>query len=137
MALFGWSAVAFAAERATLVRGADLLSSPGGSDKVMTADRGANLSILEERKTDSGSWVRVSMAIPGKTQNEPAREVTGWLPAKAVVSSSTPTGDQVVYGEAVDSEQQAEQSGGRKGAAQDAMRLYYEVAQLFPNSPLA
>jgi TolA-binding protein len=42
-----------------------------------------------------------------------------------------------VYGEAVDSEQQAEQSGGRKGAAQDAMRLYYEVAKVFPNSVLA
>ncbi len=137
MALFGWSAVAFATERATLVRGADLLSSPGGSDKVMTADRGANLTILEERKTDSGSWVRVSMAIPGKTQNEPAREVSGWLQAKPVVSASSQNGDQVVYGEAVDSEQQAEQSGGRKGAAQDAMRLYYQVAQLFPNSPLA
>ncbi|HWG50880.1 MAG TPA: hypothetical protein VN669_14365 [Candidatus Acidoferrales bacterium] len=136
-ALFVWSAVAFAAERATLVRSTDLHSSPGSSDKIMTADRGADLSILEERKSDNESWIKVSIAIPGKTQNEPAREATGWIQAKPVVSASSQNGDQIVYGEAVDSEQQAEQSGGRKGAAQDAMRLYYEVAQVFPNSPLA
>jgi len=136
-ALFVWSAVAFAAEHATIVRSTDLHSSPGSSDKIMTADRGADLSILEERKSDNESWIKVSIAIPGKTQNEPAREATGWIQAKPVVSASSQNGDQIVYGEAVDSEQQAEQSGGRKGAAQDAMRLYYEVAQVFPNSPLA
>ena len=136
-ALFAWSTGAFAAERATLVRNTDLHSSPGSSDKIMTADRGADLSILEQRKADNESWIKVSIAIPGKTQNEPAREATGWIQAKPVVSASSQNGDQIVYGEAVDSEQQAEQSGGRKGAAQDAMRLYYEVAQVFPNSPLA
>jgi hypothetical protein len=37
----------------------------------------------------------------------------------------------------VDSEDQASQRQGRRGAAQDAMRLYYRVAEYFPTSPLA
>jgi hypothetical protein len=137
-AWFAFSAFAAAADRGTLLRSADLHSSPSASsEKVSTVDRGTELSILEQRKADKDSWVRVSIAVPGATRNEPAREVSGWLPATPVVAASAPNADQIVYGEAVDSEQQAEQSGGRKGAAQDAMRLYYSVAQLFPNSPLA
>jgi hypothetical protein len=103
----------------------------------MTLERGADLTIQEQHNSDNQSWVKVSVTIAGKTQNEPARETTGWLEAKPVVSASRANGDVVVYGEAADSEQQAEESGGRRGAAQDAMRLYYEVAQIFPNSALA
>jgi hypothetical protein len=132
------SAFAVAAERGTILRSADLHASPSaGSEKVSTVERGTELSILEQRKADSDSWVKVSIAVPGATRNEPAREISGWLQATPVVMASAANADQIVYGEAADSEQQAEQSGGRKGAAQDAMRLYYEVAQLFPNSPLA
>ncbi|HKT49616.1 MAG TPA: hypothetical protein VJV96_04940 [Candidatus Angelobacter sp.] len=137
-AWFALSAFAAAAERATVVRSADLHASPAAnSEKVQTIDRGTELTILEQRKADKDSWMKVSIAVPGATRNEPAREVSGWLPATPVVMASTANADQIVYGEAVDSEQQAEQSGGRKGAAQDAMRLYYAVAQIFPNSPLA
>jgi len=42
-----------------------------------------------------------------------------------------------VFGEAVNSEDQASQRHGRRGAAQDAMRLYYRTAEYFPTSPLA
>jgi hypothetical protein len=137
-AWFAFSTVAAAAERATLVRSADLHASPStNSEKVQAIDRGTELAILEQRKADNDPWVKVSIAVQGATRNEPAREVSGWLPATPLVMASAANGDQIVYGEAADSEQQAEQSGGRKGAAQDAMRLYYEVAQLFPNSPLA
>ena len=137
-AWFAFSTFAVAAERATLVRSADLHASPStNSEKVQAIDRGTELAILEQRKADNDPWVKVSIAVPGATRNEPAREVSGWLPATPLVMASAANGDQIVYGEAADSEQQAEQSDGRKGAAQDAMRLYYEVAQLFPNSPLA
>jgi hypothetical protein len=54
-----------------------------------------------------------------------------------VVQVSTPNGDKILFGEAVDSEDQASRRHGRRGAAQDALRLYYEVSQLFPTSPLA
>src|SRR5262249_39806378 len=53
-----------------------------------------------------------------------------------VITASTANGDQIVYGQAVASEHQAEERGGRKGAAQDAMQLYARVADLFPSSPL-
>ena len=53
------------------------------------------------------------------------------------MQASTPNGDKILYGEAVDSEDQASQRRGRRGAAQDAMRLYYRVADYFPTSPLA
>jgi Bacterial SH3 domain len=137
-AWFAFSTFAAAAQRATLVRSADLHASPStNSEKVQAIDRGTELAILEQRKADNDPWVKVSIAVPGATRNEPAREVSGWLLATPLVMASAANGDQIVYGEAADSEQQAEQSDGRKGAAQDAMRLYYQVAQLFPNSPLA
>ena len=50
---------------------------------------------------------------------------------------STPNGDKIVFGEAADSEDEASRRRGRKDAAQDAMRLYYRVYDLFPASPLA
>jgi len=56
---------------------------------------------------------------------------------QSVIRASTPNGDKILYGEAVDSEDQASQRRGRRGAAQDAMRLYYAVAETFPKSPLA
>jgi outer membrane protein assembly factor BamD (BamD/ComL family) len=56
---------------------------------------------------------------------------------KGVVQASTPNGDRILFGEAVDSEDQASQRHGRRGAAQDALRLYYRVYDLFPNSPVA
>ncbi len=70
-------------------------------------------------------------------QAQVSREATGWLPAKAVVTASTANGDEIIFGQAVDSERQAEERGGRKGAADDAWRLYSRVAELFPGSPLA
>jgi hypothetical protein len=54
-----------------------------------------------------------------------------------VVTVSSPNGDLIIFGQAADSEQQAEERGGRKGAAQDAVRLYARVAEFFPGSPLA
>jgi len=136
--LFALIGSASAAERATIVRSSGLFASPAQSaEKVMTIDRGTGLTVEDKRDAGNEPWVKVSISVPGSTQNEPAREATGWLPAQPVVGVSTQNGDQIVYGEAVDSERQAEQRGGRKGAADDAMRLYYEVGQLFPNSPLA
>lgn len=125
-------------EHATIVRSADLhASASADSEKLMPVERGADLMILEQRGGQDQPWARVSVSIPGATESQPAREVTGWLAAKPLVSASLPNADQIVYGEAVDSEHQAEQRGGRKGAAEDAMRLYFEVAKLFPSSPYA
>jgi outer membrane protein assembly factor BamD (BamD/ComL family) len=65
------------------------------------------------------------------------RTLTGWILNQGVVGASTPNGDKILFGEAADSEDQASQRRGRRGAAQDAMRLYYRVSDYFPTSPLA
>jgi hypothetical protein len=138
VALLSLTASAARKEHATTLRSADLRASAGpNAEKLMTLERGTDLVILEQRNAENQPWAKVSVSVPGATENQPSREVTGWLAAKPVVSASTPNADQIIYGEAVDSEQQAQQRGGRKGAAEDAMRLYFEVAQLFPNSPYA
>lgn len=137
-ALFTLTVSAADREHATVVRSADLhASAAAGSEKLMTVERGIDLVVLEQRSAENQLWAKVSVPVPGATENQPAREVTGWTPAKPLVSVSTPNGDEIVYGEAVDSEHQAERRGGRKGAAEDAMRLYFEVPQLFPKSPYA
>jgi outer membrane protein assembly factor BamD (BamD/ComL family) len=124
------------AERATLIREASLYASAGANaQKLSQVGRGSGLTILERGNADGQPWVKISMAADQEA--EVSREVTGWLPAKAVVTGATANGDQVIFGQAVDSERQAEERGGRKGAAQDALRLYSRVAELFPGSPLA
>ena len=119
---------AFAAERGALVRVASLYLSPDpSSTKLADIDRGREVILLER----SGDWLHVEAGI---TQE---RVVTGWMLAKGAIFPSTPDGDKILYGEAVDSEDQASQRHGRRDAAQDAMRLYYRVADYFPTSPLA
>ena len=56
---------------------------------------------------------------------------------KGVITTTTPDGDKILFGEAFDSEMEASRRGGRRGAAQDAMRLYARIAEYFPASPLA
>ncbi len=63
--------------------------------------------------------------------------MTGWILDKGYISDTTAKGDQILFGEAADSEDEASRSHGRKGAAADARRLYYRVFDLFPKSPLA
>ncbi|HEV2991774.1 MAG TPA: hypothetical protein VG759_25285 [Candidatus Angelobacter sp.] len=124
-------------EHGTVIRQATLYVLPGSnSGKVAQVERGRDLVVLEKTNIDNNqAWLKVfATLVQGE---EKVREITGWLPAKAVVTTSTPNADQIMFGEAVDSERQAEERGGRKGAAQDAMRLYYRTQEFFPNSPLA
>jgi outer membrane protein assembly factor BamD (BamD/ComL family) len=126
-----------AKEHGTVIRQATLYVLPGsGSGKVAQVERGRDLVVLEKTNIDNNQpWLKVFVTLVLREDN--VREITGWLPAKVVVTLSTPNADQIIFGEAVDSERQAEERGGRKGAAQDAMRLYYRMQELFPNSPLA
>jgi hypothetical protein len=129
---------AFAAdkEHATLIREETLYTSAGANaEKVVQVERGRGLTILERSQADGQPWVKVSMALDQEA--EVSREVTGWLPAKTIITATTANGDEIIFGQGVDSERQAEERGGRKGAAQDALRLYSRVPELFPGSPLA
>jgi len=133
------AAFSAASEHGTLVRGATLYVAPGSTaEKLMQVERGRDMVVLEHTNMDNVTWVKVFVTIVSQgVQGQNRRDVTGWVISKGLVTSSTPNGDQIIYGEAVDSENQAEQRGGRKGAAQDAMRLYYRMWEFFPNSPLA
>lgn len=126
---------AMAADRATLIREEYLYASAGtNSQKLQQINRGSDLTILENSTADGQPWMKVSLAAD---QAQVSKEVTGWIPGKTVVTSATPNGDQIVFGQAVDSEREAEDRHGRKSAAQDALNLYARVPQLFPGSPLA
>jgi len=116
-------------ERAVSVRSANLYLSPDtNSQKLATVDRGREVAVLEH---SGAQWVHVLASLGGE------RDVSGWMLDKGLIRKNTPNGDQILFGEAADSEAEAERRGGRKGADKDALRLYYRVAEYFPNSPLA
>jgi hypothetical protein len=125
--------LSFAAAWAEVVRGTPIrvgsiyLSPDSTSTKLAEIDRGREVVVLET----SRDWLHVEAALTEE------KLITGWMLDKGVVRASTPNGDRVLFGEAVDSEEQASQRHGRRGAAQDAMRLYYRTAEYFPSSPLA
>lgn len=130
------AALAQAAERGTLIREASLYGSAGAnSQKNGQVQRGVELTIQEQKDADGQPWFKVSMAADPTAQV--SKEVSGWVPGQAMVTASTGNGDQIIFGQAVASEHQAEERGGRRGAASDAMRLYARVAEFFPSSPLA
>jgi hypothetical protein len=127
--------------RGTLVQEEDLRVSPSGdAAKLAQIGRGRELVILQT----SRDWTQVEAVLRNPSNEEGAtpeeqegKTITGWLPSKAVISSTTQDGDRVIFGEAADSEDEASRRRGRRDAAQDAMRLYYRVYDLMPASPLA
>jgi hypothetical protein len=115
-------------QRGTVVRVAQIYLSPDASSaKLAEMDRGREIIVFET----SREWAHVEANLTEE------RTVTGWVLDKGVIRASTPNGDKILFGEAVDSEDQASRRHGRNGAAQDAMRLYYRAAEYFPTSPLA
>jgi hypothetical protein len=114
--------------RGAMMRVATIYVAPDAtSAKLGEVERGREVVVIQT----SRDWINVEAQLTEQ------RVLTGWIMEKGVVQSSTPNGDSILFGEAVDSEDQASQRHGRRGAAQDALRLYYEVSQLFPTSPLA
>jgi len=127
-------------QRGTLVREENIHVSPSDDTaKLGEAGRGHELVILDT----SRDWVHVEAILRAPRresddeEEDEGKTITGWIHNNALVTTSTPNGDKIVFGEAADSEDQASRRHGRRDAAQDAMRLYYRVYDLFPNSPLA
>jgi hypothetical protein len=130
----------FAAERGVMAREGIIYISPNTSAaKLSNISRGREVTVLER----APGWVHVvgtvdvSTTIEFGDEEQNDRNVTGWLLDKGVITTATPDGDKVLFGEAVDSEMEASRRGGRRGAAQDAMRIYARIAEYFPASPLA
>jgi outer membrane protein assembly factor BamD (BamD/ComL family) len=132
-----------AADRGTLVREAVIYLSPDtSSNKLAEVERGRELILLER----SPKWLHVEALLGSKNALDPAfvlededegKTVSGWVLDVGVVWASTPNGDRILFGAAVDSEDEAGKRHGRRGAAQDASRLYRRAYDIFPTAPIA
>ncbi len=130
------STLAFAAvgPRGTTIREGNIYISPdANSAKLSNISRGRDVVVLEH----SPGWVHVVGTVESDPEQETERNVTGWMVDKGIILPDTPDGDKIIFGEATDSEYQASERGGRRGSAQDAMRLYAALVEYFPSSPLA
>jgi len=138
---FSTSHASAQALRGTLVHEETIRVSPSADTaKLGEAQRGHELIIIDS----SREWTHVEAILREGEKNADeddeaaqGKTITGWVLSKALVSMNTPNGDKIIFGEAVNSEDEASRRRGRRDAAQDAMRLYYRVYDLFPNSPLA
>jgi len=141
LAIFSTAAAVAQAQRGTLIHEETIRVSPSSETaKLGTAARGHELILIDS----SRDWTHVQAILrePRKDADEDDPEgqgktISGWILTKALVGQNTPNGDKIIFGEAVNSEDEASRRRGRRDAAQDAMRLYYRVYDLFPTSPLA
>jgi outer membrane protein assembly factor BamD (BamD/ComL family) len=132
-----------AADRGTIIREAIIYLSPDtSSNKLGQVERGRELILLDR----SPNWLHVEALLGSSYAPDPAfvlededqgKTISGWVLDSGVVWASTPNGDRIVFGAAVDSEEEASRRGGRRGAAQDALRLYRRVYDIFPTASLA
>jgi hypothetical protein len=127
---------ASAVERGLMLREGVIYINPStNATKLSNIGVGHEVAIVDR----SPGWLDVmgTVAVSPDPDNESDRNVTGWIEDKGVITPSTPDGDKILYGAAFDSEIEASERGGRRGAALAAMRLYAGVAEYFPKSPLA
>jgi hypothetical protein len=130
----------FATERGVMLRDGIIYISPDSSSaKLSNIGRGREVAVIERTPgwVNVVGTVEVSSNIEIGYEEQTDRNVTGWIVDKGVITTTTPVGDKILFGEAFDSEMEASRRGGRRGAAQDAMRLYARIAEYFPASPLA
>jgi outer membrane protein assembly factor BamD (BamD/ComL family) len=131
-----------AADRGTLIREAVIYLSPDtSSGKLAQVERGRELILLDK----SPNWLHVEALLGSSHAPDPAfvleedegKTISGWVLDSGIVWASTPNGDRILFGAAVDSEDEASRRRGRRGAAQDALRLYRRVYDIFPTAPVA
>ncbi len=132
------------APKATVIRPTALyIQADAGSDKIGTVTPGREMSVLEH----SGHWLRVYANTDDETVREqdkpmltsqpPAPPISGWTEDANVISTETPEGEAILFGEAISAEQAASDAHAAAGAATDARRLYRMAAELFPQGPRA
>jgi hypothetical protein len=136
------NSVLLATDRGALVREAVVYLSPDTtSSKLAQVERGREVILLEK----SHNWLHVEALLGVQTpdpafvleQEDRGKTISGWVLDSGVVLTTTANGDRILFGAAVDSEEEASRRHGRRGAAQEALRLYRRVYDFFPTSPLA
>lgn len=103
------------------------ISPEATSQRVGTVPRGREINILER----SPGWLHVFVTT------DQDKDVSGWIQDQGIVLATTPNGDRVLFGEAVEAESEAEKHHARESSAVDAGRLYMRLTEYFPSSPLA
>ncbi len=125
-------------EHGTVVGPVMLYVAPDASSQQLgRLTRGRDVYLMDHTVIGGKAWSHLLAVVEVDVERETAREISGWVNSNVVITISTPNGDQIIYGEAADSESQATMRGGRKHAAEDAMRLYYRLYEYFPSSPYA
>ena len=115
------------------------ITADAQSQKLATMEPGREMAVLPE---SARGWLHVIANIEGgpleaDSDEQQGKNVTGWIQERGAIRTSTQNGDRIVFGAAVEAEAEASKRGGRRGAAQRAMRLYNLLAEDFPSSPLA
>jgi len=123
-------------EHGTLVQESPIYVSPDlRASRVGTATRGLDTLLMERSTIDGKPWAHVLVTIQEGLIYP--KQVSGWVDGRYVITASVANGDQIIFGEAQDSERVSEDRNGRKHAGEDAARLYYRLYEYFPTSPLA
>lgn len=105
-----------------------------GASQVARPSRGRDTWLMGRSVIDGKSWAHIMVTMSKNSFSAP-ETVSGWTDGRLVITTATPKGDQIIYGEAVEAQREAE--NGRKHADEEAMRLYYRIYEYFPDSPLA
>ena len=130
------------APKATVLRSTAIyVQGDASSDKLGTITPGREIVILER----SSHWVRVyantdietvrEQDVPVFSNDQATPPISGWVQDRGLVSSETPQGDLILFGEAIATEQAATEPHAAAGTAEDARRLYRMAAEIFPQSP--
>ena len=126
--------------KATVIRPTPLyIQGDEHSEKLSTLTPGREMAITGR----SGHWLRVYANIDTVgSDNQPvfsdqpaAQPISGWVQDQNVIAADTPSGDAILFGEAISTEQAAAAPHPPPGAAQQAHGLYLMAAELFPQGP--
>ena len=91
----------FAAEHGATIREGQIYISPdSNSQKLVNFTRGREVAILER----SGKYIHVLATVDVNPDLETSRDISGWMLTRNVITQSTPDGDKLLFGEAIDSE---------------------------------
>jgi hypothetical protein len=115
--------------------GAPITTVTPGHEIVINQHNGPWVSVFAN--TDTKDDVNPDSEPEFKDPSENPDPSSGWMKDKGIVGPTTPNGDQLLYGSAVEFESAAEQPHAPKNSATAAHLLYRRVYEYFPNSPLA
>jgi hypothetical protein len=122
-------------QHGTVIAGAVMYVTPDtNAAQVARPNRGRDTWLMGKSMIDGKEWAHIMVTMSQNSFSAP-KTITGWTDARLVITSATPNGDQILFGEAVQAQHEAE--NGRKESEEEAMRLYYRIYEYFRSSPLA